>query len=420
MHNEDTKLKILLAGSLPLAAPWNGADKNLAQALARADTQNTYLVHTGPEDEWPAHVVPVRTHRAGAMPTRTEKLRAFAFMLRHARGADIIHVVATVNRPSPWMARLLRAVARLAGRPLIHTAPSIGDALAKRAHFPGDVTVVVSEHTRQRLEHIGVPAVARIFPPLGLEGTPSDVALARLRAALNLGERAVLYPTHYGPDSGIREMIAAFADLPAAFADAVLVLACRAHAWQDADQEARQVAAWAAEAGIADRVRITGPVEDMVALIAACAVTALVPRKLAGKMDLPLVILEAQALGRPVIVSDHAPIIEALLGGGGVAVPYGDVAKLTGALAELLEDSAMRTRLGAAGQEAVLAHCNPERVAAQYRLIYAAALAATRADHKARFSRSPCNQRDLSQEAMKLRGSRESKPLARPPTGRPG
>ncbi len=398
MHSEDTKLKILLAGTLPLAAPWNGADKNLARALARADTLNTYLVHTGSEDEWPAHVVPIRTHRPSTLPTWTEKLRAFAFLVQHARRVDLIHVVATVHRPSLWAARLVRAVARLAGRPLIHTAPSIGDSPITRAHFPGHVTVVVSEHTRRRLEHADVPAVARIYPPLELQEAPSDTATTRMRHELNLGARAVLYPTHYGPDSGIREMIAAFANLPTAFADAVLVLSCRAHAWQDAAEEARQVAAWVAEHGIADRVRITGPVEDMLALIAASAVTALVPRRLAGKMDLPLVILEAQALGRPVIVSDQAPVSEALLGGGGRAVPFGDPDALSAALAELLADAPMRTQLAAAGQAAIAAHFDPARVAAQYRLIYAAARAAMCEGHRDVLSAAaPAG--DLSEEA---------------------
>jgi phosphatidylinositol alpha-1,6-mannosyltransferase len=397
MHNADTRLKILLVGSLPLAAPWNGADKNVARLLACADTQNTYVVHTGPEDEWPEHVMPIRTSTPRGLPTWTRKLRAFAFLLQHAVEADIIHVVATVQRPSPWTARLLRVVARLAGRPLIHTAPSIGDAPVLRAHLPGDVTVVVSEHTRRRLEHARVPNVARIYPPLDLQEIRPGTAPARLRDELNLGERAVLYPAHYGPDSGIREMISAFARLPAACADAVLVLSCRSHAWQDARHEARQVAAWAAEAGIADRVRITGAVEDMVALIAASAVVALVPRKLAGKMDLPLVILEAQALGRPVVVSDHAPISESLLGGAGRAVPFGDVDALASALTELLDDSSLRARLAAVGQEIMALHFDPARVAAQYRLIYGAVLAVSRT-HQGEAIQTAAQSRDLSEE----------------------
>lgn len=368
-------MKILMAGSLPLAAPWNGADKNLARLLVRVDPENTFLVQTGPADEWPDHVIAVRSVETAALPTRGQKARAFAFLLGHAARADVIHVVASLHAPSPWTARLLRLAARVARRPLVHTVPSTGDSNVTRGHFPGDITVVVSAHTRARLEAAGVPRVVQVAPPLEVDALGPATPPSTIAAELRLGERAVLYPAHYGPDSGLREILAAFAGLPAAYADTVLVLACRAHPWQDADREAAQLQARAAELGIADRVRVLGFVPDMAALMSACALTVLVPRKLAAKMDLPLVILESLALQRPVIVSDAPPISEALLGGAGCAVPFGNVGRLTDALAELLHDAEMRARLGAAGRAAVLARCDPVAVVQQYRSIYRAAVA---------------------------------------------
>lgn len=364
--------RILVLSSLPLAAPWNGADKNLAAALVRADAQQTFRVHTGPDDLWPGHVLPVRSRHAGAMPTEGQKLREFLYLVRHLRHADLIHIVASLSHPSPWAAGLLRSVALLARRPIVHTIPSVGDRPVGRRHFPGDVNVVVSEHTRRRLRALGVPNVTRSLPPLDWRvlgrGRRPPAALA---AELALGPRAVLYPAHYGPDSGIADIIAAFAALPAALGDAVLVLACRARRGDDAAVEAERARTLAAEAGIARRVRVIGDVAEMPALIQACALTALVPLRLASKMDLPLVVLESLALGRPAIVSDRPPLSEALLGEGGLAVPPGEPGALSAALAALLADGGRRARLGAQGQVAVRQQCDPAVVAQRYRRIYA-------------------------------------------------
>ena len=246
----------------------------------------------------------------------------------------------------------------------------IGDSPIRRGNFPGDVTVVVSEHTRQLLVTHGVSNVVRVFPPLDATQLRPRSPVGEVAAALDLGPRAVLYPAHYGPKSGISEMIAAFARLPAALADAILVLACRTHPHQDRQQEEERVRQQAAAHGISKRVRILGNVADMPALIAACAVTTLVPGEMASKMDLPLVVLESLALARPVIVSDRPPISESLLRGGGEAVPHGDVPALAAALTRLLTDASLRAALGSKGQQAVLEQCQPDAVVARFQAIY--------------------------------------------------
>ncbi len=360
-----------MAGSVPLAEPWNGADKNFANLLVRKDHYNRFIVHTSSEEPWspPPRVTAIRSRHVSAMPTLEQRLREMGYMLRHSGLADIIHLVASLQGPSPWVGPALRAWSNIRRIPLVHTLPSVGDVPIDRRNFPGDATVVVSEHTRRRLEDHGVPNVHRVYPPLEMESLRPE---ALQTTTGGLGERAVLYPAHYGDKSGMSEVIHAFSELRRhpGTEEAVLVLACRSHPWQDPVAERQKVLEQAAGAGISDRVRVLGNVADMPGLISACAVTALVPKELNAKMDLPLVILESLALGRPVIVADQAPISEALLGGGGYAVPYGDVPALTGSLARLLANAGLRERLGKRGRDAVLEHCDPEKVVERYQMIY--------------------------------------------------
>ena len=362
-----------MASSVPLAEPWNGADKNLANLLVRRDHYNRFIVHTDAKELWgpQTRVTAIRSRRASAMPTVEQRLREMGYVLRHSGLADIIHLVASLQGPSPWIGPALRAWSNVRRRPLVHTLPSVGDVPIDRRNFAGDATVVVSEHTRRRLENHGVPNVHRVYPPLEVESL-RPAAPQTMAGELRLGDRAVLYPAHYGDKSGTREIIRAFSRLRkyTGTQGAILVLACRSHPWQDAEAERQRVLEQAVEAGISDRVRVLGHVADMPGLISACAVTALVPGELNAKMDLPLVILESLALGRPVIVSDQAPINEALLGEGGYAVPYGDVPALTSSLARLLADAGLRERLGDRGRDSVLEHCDPQKVVERYQVVY--------------------------------------------------
>ena len=367
--------RILMVGSVPLAEPWNGADKNFANLLIQWDPNNHYIAQTSLTENWSPHnVTAVRSRHAGSMPTTWQKARGLTYLLRHSDSADLIHIVASLYNPSPWIGPALRTWSVVRRRPIVHTIPSVGDFPITRRNFAGDATVVVSEHTRRCLEAHGIPNVFRVYPPLEIERLRlrQPTAPEVLARELRLGDQAVLYPTHYGEKSGIREVIHAFSRLCGSpeMKNAVLVLASRFHPWQDAEAEKQKVLKQAAEVGISDSIRVLDYVADMPALISACALTALVPEKLSGKMDLPLVILESLALGRPVIVADRAPVSEALLGEGGYAVPYGDVPALASSIARLLGNLRLRKELADQGRAAVLEHCNPEKVVGYYQEIY--------------------------------------------------
>lgn len=210
---------------------------------------------------------------------------------------------------------------------------------------------------------------------------PLDTASFTLGAepsALGLGDRALLYPGHYGPDSGIEEALDAFSRLPPGLEDSVLVIACRTRMGQDSGEEELRVRAIADAAGIAHRVRLVGSTPDIHALIVACAATVLVPRYLAGKMDLPLVLLEAQRLGRPVVAADMLPMSEAVAAGAGFKVAHGDVPALTDAMTRLLEDTELRSRMGERGERVARACCEPSIVIRAYHDIYAEVLGRVR------------------------------------------
>jgi glycosyltransferase involved in cell wall biosynthesis len=93
----------------------------------------------------------------------------------------------------------------------------------------------------------------------------------------------------------------------------------------------------------------------------------------------PMVIIEAMAMGCPVIATDVGAIPEMLEAGGehpcGICVPVKDVEKLKEAISELFDDPVKRKTMGRNGSDRVLRHYTVEKIAGQYKSVWLTAVA---------------------------------------------
>lgn len=105
--------------------------------------------------------------------------------------------------------------------------------------------------------------------------------------------------------------------------------------------------------GLDSVVRLVGARNDVAELLAAADLFVLSSRS----EGLPLSILEAMAAGLPVVASNVGGVPEVVVEGEtGFLVPPGDPQSLAAAIERLLDDSALRHRLGAAGRIRVAEH----------------------------------------------------------------
>jgi glycosyltransferase involved in cell wall biosynthesis len=90
---------------------------------------------------------------------------------------------------------------------------------------------------------------------------------------------------------------------------------------------------------------------------------------------LPNVVLEAMALGRPVVATDVGGTRELVRSGStGWLVPAGDPVRLAGAIREALDDGPLAARLAAGGRQLVSSSFTFDRQAEQLIGAYGAAL----------------------------------------------
>jgi phosphatidylinositol alpha-1,6-mannosyltransferase len=146
------------------------------------------------------------------------------------------------------------------------------------------------------------------------------------------------------------------------------VLACR-ETTARASERARELRERAAQLGIAERVRFMGETPRIHDLLASADLVTMPTDTLYAKMDLPLVLLEAMAMQRCVLVGAGTPAQELAAEGGAVIVETRReaVSELT---RRLLEDAALRAQIGVLARQTVVRDYAPEKMAASYETLY--------------------------------------------------
>jgi glycosyltransferase involved in cell wall biosynthesis len=165
------------------------------------------------------------------------------------------------------------------------------------------------------------------------------------------------------PNKGIRTLLAALARLPQGVRLTVV----------DDDGPGNPLRRWAREAGLSDRITLTGrvPTERLVALYQRAAVVV-VPSRFEG-FGLPAA--EAMACGAPVVCSDAGALAEVVRAGDGVLVPRDDSEALAKALAALLEQPGARASLGDRARHGIVEAFSWPRVASRTADVYREVLA---------------------------------------------
>lgn len=162
------------------------------------------------------------------------------------------------------------------------------------------------------------------------------------------------------PNKGIATLIQALRHLP----DHVTLTLV------DDDSPENQVRRWAGEAGVLDRLHLTGRVasDELVRLYRRASVVV-VPSRWEG-FGLPAV--EAMACGTPVVAARSGALPEVLdLTGGGLLAERDDPRSLADAIQTLLGNSEMRALMSKRGRERVVETLSWPRIAADTADVYA-------------------------------------------------
>jgi glycosyltransferase involved in cell wall biosynthesis len=204
---------------------------------------------------------------------------------------------------------------------------------------------------------------------------PDAAARARVRAELGYRDEHVVVGIvgRVTPSKGHREFVEMAALLGERFPQVRFLVV--GEATRGEEDEGRGIVEAMSTGPMADRIRVTGFRRDVPDLLAAMDVFAFPSHNEA----FGLALIEAMAAGLPTVSSDCDGVLDIVVEGQtGLMVAPKDGARLADATARLLEDAALRERMGHAGRERVLAHFTEEQMAAAMDRLYVEALAARR------------------------------------------
>jgi L-malate glycosyltransferase len=347
------RFRILLHPFFFLAEEWNGIDEHLlllAKYLDRERFELLILVHEtdGPQSRLLAERAGIPTidapYQPGAsMITRLRALRNLyasqhvdlvhfhspvaggqAVAALAARLAGVSATVATYHQIQPWrLSTKSRAVNYLTHTSLVDrtiaVSSGVRESLVRATGLPRHRIVVV---------HNGIDQAAA-------ESTPTPLP-PRAEGELRIG-----YFGRLSPEKGLPDLLEGIAPLKERFPSLGTVIV-----GDGPDRTALEM--MAKRLGIEDRIRFLGFRADARQIMAQVDIVAHVP----VYEGFGIVVLEAMAAGRPVVVNDAPGGVSEIVVDGetGLVVPAGSADALASALACLLDDAQERERLGRNGR----------------------------------------------------------------------
>ena len=301
-------------------------------------------------------------------PTLSEHLRTLFGIVRARPDVSVYHCLFT---PNPRASQTLKLVLNAMRRPVIHTVcSSPPDWAAAKPLLFADVVVTVSDWARQQLVQLGMNNVRHIRPGIAMP-VASDAAVLQLRKELDLSpdRPCLVFSGDYEFSGAHPALLAALPGIVKAFPEVVLVFACRTKTGQALEIEAT-VRQDVSTAGLTRNVRFLRHVDDFASLLALATVVLFPAVSLHKKMDIPLTLLEALALRKPIVATTFGPLAELMAEPVGTGIPTGDASALEAAVVDLLRNPQRATAMANAGHQLVREQYSAEAMARAYEDLY--------------------------------------------------
>jgi glycosyltransferase involved in cell wall biosynthesis len=293
----------------------------------------------------------MRREKFDVVYTNSVNILASGLAARLAKVKSIYHIHEIVAKP------------RIVSKVLLRTVGALAD------------TIICINHAAQKLfKEAGVAAAKLAY-------VPNCIDLERFSGRQNghdvrkefvsgTGEKLVASIGRLVPKKGHHIVVEAAGKIVETCPEARILLVGAARS--ENDEYKKQLQRQVEEAGLQNNVVFTGQRNDMPDMMAAIDVAVLASSSDLTPESSPLVVLEAMAMGTPVVASNLGGIPELLHDTEtGYLVPPRDADALAGAILRLLQDAQMAEKMGQAGQNLVRSQYSSEHYSAKIQEVVA-------------------------------------------------
>ncbi len=368
--------RVLLA-TRPLVPPWDEASKNFAYFLGREVRSHELTLLTTAEKliGLPESVTEEPIFKDNHL-NLSAKLRLFRYLRKVRNHFDITHYLFTPTRQNTSLIKLL---ARPTHGKTLQTIATLREDLYSpeelRSLLFADHLTVYTDLTKQKLEKLGFNNVTRIYPGIDLDLYRPKDKDPKVLETYSIGEQDffVIYPGEYTRLGATDMLFTAFSEYFQKNPDSPIkfLFACRIK--NDADHTKREeLKAKTKNLGLEGKILFdeNHATFDMPALYNTADLVLFPVENLRGKFDVPLIIIEAYACRKPVILSDLPQFAEFTNHDICVTIPKDSGTKLMESVAYLSQNETERMRLGENARRFVKDHFDLTNTARQYEELY--------------------------------------------------
>lgn len=354
--------KTVLLFTRPIIPPWDEASKNLAYEIAcscNPESCNFCILSTKgaalPIEKLYANNIILDKIYSSATFDNHEKIQLLLRLFRFQLQADIIHFLFT---PRALTSLLIRLRLFFSKTKTIQTVATVADNLFNQPDklkkiFFADVVVAQSNYTKNKLLKAGIPNVELIYPGIDLkryQPRHKDMKLAQ-KLKIRSDDFVILYVGEYVRLKAIDDIVEAVNLLKGQkiARDYKLILACRLKSQADILKK-QEIIEKIQKMGYNNKVIFLDTVEDMPSLYNLSDLQIFPVREMSGKFDIPVVLIESLACGKPVIISDIPVLMEFIKNNEtGVVIPQANPSALALAIVDLMNNSTKMATLSANG-----------------------------------------------------------------------
>ncbi|HRZ95864.1 MAG TPA: glycosyltransferase family 4 protein [Candidatus Moranbacteria bacterium] len=369
-------MKKVLLITRPICPPWDEASKNFAYTLAKNVKDVEFGVLTyGRVPDLPENT---RQHAiyTSASFSYLQKIRLVKNLRKIRKEYDILHYLFTPTKANSFLikhflnykktARSIQTIATL--REDLYEDGEIKDLLF------GDLIATYSDYAKNKLNELGFNNVKRVYPGIDLNLYSPAPKSRELRNNLNLDDTnfVIAYSGEYTRLGATEDIVNLILQYYKEFHEKNIrfIFACRIKNEKDL-RKRKEIIKTFSKKGLLELVRFPKTFNSMEKMYNLSDIYLFPVQDMKGKFDIPLVVPEAMACEKPVILSDLPILSELNNGKNSVIIPRGDISALKGAILDLYNNPEKRRQIGKEARNFVEERFDIKKIAEIYGKIYA-------------------------------------------------
>jgi phosphatidylinositol alpha-1,6-mannosyltransferase len=367
-------MKKILLVTRPICPPWDEASRNFAYYLSKNIKDfEIHILTNGILPDMPKNIIQENIYTSGHFYF-FQKIKLFKFLRKNKSSFDIVHYLFT---PTKLNSFLIKTFARSQAK-TIQTVATLREDLysdndLKKILF-ADSIITYSDYLKRKLENLGFNNTKTIYPGIDLclySPAPKDFELMQ-KFGIKPDDFVVTYHGEYTRLGGTDKLIKSIIQYTSILKrdNIKIFLACRVKNEEDKKKKEETIQI-IKEKGLEDYVIIQENHYATMEKIYNLADVVIFPvENMKGKFDVPLVVIEAMACEKPVIISDLPILKEFANEQNSVTIETGNMNQLFEKILDIKENKSKYVEIGRNARKFVEENFDIKKVAEKYEEVY--------------------------------------------------